>query len=135
MSTRQSLLVPLSVHLTSSPVINVSLGIWQYSRLAYGQTDNSRYYPFWIWIAFLIVYTFWDSFLFVYSKWIGPRLEKMWKIRENELEMRLTNEDTSDLEDSSNKVASKVESRGAVLCCSHAVHAHISSTRLTSASL
>ena len=92
-----------------SPVLNVSLGLWQYSTLAYGQLDNSRYYPFWVWIVFLIVYTFWDSFLFVYSKWIGPRLNKMWKKKEKEFEMRPTNADPKDKEDPPKKEPSKVE--------------------------
>ena len=91
-------------------MVNVSLGLWQYSGLAYGLTDNSRYYPFWIWIAFLIVYTFWDSFLFIYSKCIGPRLDKMWKKGEKEYEMKPTNADSSDdKEEPPKKMPSKVK--------------------------
>lgn len=106
-------------------MINVGLGLWQYSRLAYGQLDDSRYYPFWVWIAFIIVYTLWDCFLFIYSKWIGPHLDKMWKKEEKEFEMRPTNADPQDKEDPPKKKPSKVECKGwglLLVCYSQAMH-------------
>lgn len=70
-------------------VINVGIGIWQYSTYAYDQTNSSRYYPFWIWIVFIIVFSIWDTFLYVYSKWIYPRLDKICK-KTGEYEFEMT---------------------------------------------
>ena len=70
-------------------MINVGIGIWQYSTYAYDQTSSSRYYPFWIWIVFIIVFSIWDIFLYVYSKWIYPRLDKICK-KTGEYEFEMT---------------------------------------------
>ena len=72
-----------------SPVINVGIGIWLYSPWAFGRGDTSRYYAFWLWLAFTVVQA---TLSYVFNKWIPqePAFPSKEKAEEEPTELKET---------------------------------------------